>query len=191
MVSSMRRIETPAGDPAWWVTRHAEVKALLGDQRLGKAHPSPSTAGWYSKEDVAGRPIGGSDTEYGEHAWWRRAMNKVFSPQNLERMRPTVARVAAGCADRLADQAGPVDLNLAYSTPLTSEVMCVLLGVPGEDVALFRQWTEEGAQATDISRSMAGIRQMLSYVERLVRSRRNTGDQTARNGRVVATPPDG
>ncbi|MDT7703912.1 MAG: hypothetical protein QOJ30_6237, partial [Pseudonocardiales bacterium] len=35
---------TPAGDPAWLVTRFAEVRDLLGDKRFGRSHPDPERA---------------------------------------------------------------------------------------------------------------------------------------------------
>jgi cytochrome P450 len=35
-------VTTPAGDPAWLVTRFAEVRDLLGDKRFGRSHPIPS-----------------------------------------------------------------------------------------------------------------------------------------------------
>lgn len=38
------RVQTPAGDEAWLVTRYAEVKELLADQRLGRSHPNPRHA---------------------------------------------------------------------------------------------------------------------------------------------------
>ena len=172
MVRPIERIMTPAGDPAWHVTRHAEGKALLGDQRLGRAHPAPATAGRYSLEDIAGRPAGGSEVEYSEHAWWRRAMNKVFSPAGLERWTPEVEKIAGEVAARLALMTAPADLSDAYSTPLTSQVMCAVLGVPAGDIERFRAWTEEGAQATDLERSLGGIRLLMAYARDLVAQRR-------------------
>lgn len=167
----IERIHTPAGDPAWHVTGYGEVRTLLADQRLGRAHPDPARAGRYSATDIAGRPAGGSETEYTEHAWWRKAMNKVFSPAALERLAPAVR----GIADRaLADLRGrplPADLGTDYTTPLTSQVMCALLGVPTSDVAKFKDWTEQGAEATDVQRSLGGIQRLMAYADALVRQR--------------------
>ncbi|MGH3365953.1 MAG: hypothetical protein ACRDOY_01980, partial [Nocardioidaceae bacterium] len=38
------RVRTPAGDEAWLVTRHAEVKQLFTDRRIGRTHPDPERA---------------------------------------------------------------------------------------------------------------------------------------------------
>jgi cytochrome P450 len=171
MGRSIQRIETPSGDPAWHVVRYAEVKALLADQRLGRGHPDPAHAGRYSS-DIAGRPASASKSEHAEHAWWRKAMNKVFSPAGLERMTPTVRSLASRVADDLASKPPPADLNDAYSTPLASQVMCALLGVPTDDIARFRGWTEEGAQVTDLDRSMSGMKLLMAYAANLVSRRR-------------------
>jgi pentalenolactone synthase len=169
---SVELIETPAGDPAWWVGGHAEVKALLGDQRLGKAHPEPAVAARYSDVDLAGRPIGGSDTEYAEHTEWRRSMSRVFSPENLGRLTPVIRDIAQELAGELTRRNRPADLGDNYSTPLSSRVICILLGVPEGDVERFREWTFEGAQETDMKRAMAGIRHLMGYVGELIEERR-------------------
>ena len=41
---TIHRVRTEVGDPAWLVTRHPEVRRLLDDDRLGRAHPEPETA---------------------------------------------------------------------------------------------------------------------------------------------------
>src|SRR2546429_7458007 len=38
------RVRTLVGDEAWMVTRHAEVKQLYADARLGRSHPDPEHA---------------------------------------------------------------------------------------------------------------------------------------------------
>ncbi len=200
MGRTVERIETPAGDPAWHVTGYAEVKALLVDQRVGRGHPDPARAARYSADQLAGRPAGVSASEYAEHALWRRAMNSVFSPAGLEQMLPTIRRVAAEVAAALVSadagpDAGPVDLNEHYSMPLTSQVMCALLGVPADDIERFREWSEEGAQATDVQRSMSGMRLLMAYAADLVTRRRATADDdivsvlvaAAREGEKVRT----
>src|ERR1017187_1725197 len=177
MARSVEQIKPPAGDPAWPVRGYAEVRSLLADQRVGRGHPDPARAARYSDVDLAGRPASGSESEYTDHGQWRKAMNKVFSPQNLEQLTPTVMSIAERLAKDLAGRQPPADLNEAFSTPLTSEVMCALLGVPTDDIALFRHWTAEGAQNSDMERSMRGIRGLMSYVTNLVsRHRTAPGD---------------
>src|ERR1017187_1654791 len=190
MARSVEQIKTPAGDPAWQVRGYAEVRSLLADQRVGRGHPDPARAARYSDVDLAGRPASGSESEYTDHGQWRKAMNKVFSPQNLEQLTPTVMSIAERLAKDLAGRQPPADLNEAFSTPLTSEVMCALLGVPTDDIALFRHWTAEGAQNSDMERSMRGIRGLMSYVTNLV-SRYRTGPGDNPVSMLVRADQDG
>src|SRR5215510_8686217 len=64
MTATISRILTPAKSEAWHVVGHPEARALLADERIGLSHPDPSNAAWYTNDDVAGRPQGGSDREY-------------------------------------------------------------------------------------------------------------------------------
>src|SRR5579875_2933831 len=108
MGRSIERITTPAGDPAWRVCGYADVKALLADQRVGRGHPDPARAPRYSKVDLSGRPAGGSESEYPDHARWRRAMNQVFSTASFERLTPAIRDIADRAARRLAAMRPPV-----------------------------------------------------------------------------------
>ena len=50
-------VRTPAGDPAWLVTRYEEVRALFGDSRLGRSHPNPAEAATVSRRRHPQRPL--------------------------------------------------------------------------------------------------------------------------------------
>src|SRR5260370_39208530 len=41
------RVQTPAGEEAWRAPRHAEIRKLLLDPRLGRSHPDPGNAPKY------------------------------------------------------------------------------------------------------------------------------------------------
>lgn len=154
------------------MTGHPEAKALLIDERIGMSHPDPATAGWYTLDDVSGRPRGGSETEYLEHGEWRRAMNKVFSPGKLAQAAARTDDVAEELISRLADADGPVDINAEYSLPLCSAVILHLLDIPDVHLNVFQEWTEDGATTGDVGRSLKGMQALLSFASRLVRERR-------------------
>lgn len=61
------RIRTMVGDVAWLVTRYADVKALLADDRLGRSHPDPSRAARASDAVLLGGPMGDYRTEKSGH----------------------------------------------------------------------------------------------------------------------------
>src|SRR6266700_1283094 len=165
-------MRTPAGDAGWRVTGHAEVRRLLTDPRLGRSHPEPDAAAWYSRTDLSGRPTGNSAAEHEEHARWRRVVTRVFPPRRLERLRPRIEGLAGDLLDRLSAEGPEADFHAAISAVLPTLVICELLGVPLSDAGRFRRWTEEGAINTDIARSAKGMAELLLYVQELIRRRR-------------------
>lgn len=177
MTAAVTRIVTPAQAPAWHVVGHAEAKSLLADERIGMSHPEPAKAAWYATDDVSGRPRGGSETEYLEHAEWRRAMTKVFSPAKLAAAAASTRDFAEKILAGLQDRPQPVDLNAEYSIPLCSQIIFQVLDVPDSELATVQGWTDLGATTGDVDRSLMGMKALLAFATRLVRERRS-GDGT-------------
>ena len=99
----------PEGFTAWLVTRYADVRAALADQRLCKdwrklaAHYAASAAG-----DPAGEPTEASpenmlsvhmlNMDPPDHERLRRLVTKAFTARRVEGLRPRVAEIAARCS---------------------------------------------------------------------------------------------
>ncbi|MBV8933769.1 MAG: cytochrome P450, partial [Kutzneria sp.] len=62
------RVRTAAGDEAWLVTRHDEVKALFADPRLGQSHPEPERAAKVSNSVLIGGARDNYETEDADNA---------------------------------------------------------------------------------------------------------------------------
>jgi hypothetical protein len=77
-------VRPPAGEVAWLVTRYADVKALLSDERLGRSHPDPARAARISGSALLGGPTGDYATEQADHARMRRALTPGFSGKRME-----------------------------------------------------------------------------------------------------------
>ena len=170
--TSVRRVTTPAGDPAWLVTEYAEVKALLSDPRLGRSHPEPERAARYSEAAIFGGPIGSPSGERNEHALLRRLLTPSFSARRLASLRPRVQELLDGLLDTMGRETPPVDFHAAVSFPLPALVICELLGVPYEDRERFRRWSDDAGDMTDGARSRAGLAQLQEYMRELVERKR-------------------
>ncbi|WP_422768937.1 cytochrome P450 [Plantactinospora sp. WMMC1484] len=196
MTAAVTRMLTPAQAPAWHVVGHAEAKSLLADERIGMSHPDPAKAAWYATDDVSGRPRGGSETEYLEHAEWRRAMTKVFSPAKLAAAAASTAGFADDILAGLRHRPQPVDLNAEYAIPLCSRIIFQVLDVPDSELQTVQGWTDQGATTGDVDRSLLGMKALLSFATRLVRERRD-GDgadavsELIRAGRAGGSGGDG
>jgi len=105
------RVQTPVGDPAWLVTRYADVKALLADRRFGRSHPDPERAPRITNSLVlvrADAPARGRG---------RRARPDAPRPHPLLHgqadgtLRPAVQAIVDREVDRVAAMPQPVDLQ--------------------------------------------------------------------------------
>src|ERR1051326_8215832 len=123
MTATISRILTPAQSEAWHVVGHEAGRTRRAVALLARSHPAPATAACSTKDDVAGRPHGGSDTEHADHRIWRRTMALVFSNARLT----AGAADAGGIADELlADvvvREQPVDLIRAFAIPYCSRII--------------------------------------------------------------------
>jgi pentalenolactone synthase len=175
--TAIRRVTTPAGDPAWLVTGYDDVKALLSDPRLGRSHADPEHAARVSQSAIFGGPMGHPSTEAAEHARTRRLLAPAFSARRMARLRPRVTAIIADLLEAMANQTRPVDFHEAVSFPLPALVICELLGVPYADREDFRRWSDDAAHLTDAARSQAGLMQLWQYMRALVdRKQTEPGD---------------
>ncbi|MFC5066014.1 cytochrome P450 [Actinomycetospora atypica] len=163
-------VTTPAGDPAWLVTRYDEVRDLLGDKRLGRSHPHPEQAARITHAAVQEGPTGNYETEEADHTRMRRLLTPAFSAKRMRQMGEDVQALVDGYVDdliasRSAD--GSADLHETLAVPLPVAVICRLLGVPHDDSSYFRDLSDrmatygEGTDAedarTEFGRYMAGL----------------------------------
>lgn len=165
-------VTTPAGDPAWLVTRFAEVRELLGDKRFGRSHPEPEKASRISTAAVQDGPTGTYENEAEEHGRMRRLLTPAFSAKRMRTLSGHVQELVDGYVDAMVaehDAAGrgaTVDLHTHLAFPLPVAVICSLLGVPESDGEYFRALSDrmatfsgEDAHAAreEFGRYMAGL----------------------------------
>lgn len=183
---SVHRVRTAVGDAAWLVTGYTQVRQLLDDDRLGRAHPDPETAARTGESALFGGPLGNFATEHADHARMRSLLQPHFSPRHLRTLRPRVDALTVRLLDELTAQGSPADLHAAVAVPLPILVICELLGVPYEDRDQFRAWTADAANTRDRARSERGLAALFGYGQQLVaRKRQQPGDDVI--SRLCAT----
>ncbi|HEY1178528.1 MAG TPA: cytochrome P450 [Phytomonospora sp.] len=166
--SPVARLVAPGMPPMWAVTRHAEAKAMLADERFEILSHS------YMRPDVPEhcrrymRTM--SETNGAEHRRLRRLVASPFTPRNTELVRPHMAAIVDTLVDALP--AGePFDLLAAFARPLPTEAISELVGVPAADRPRWRAWgaavvAGHGPEFT------AAIPEILAAAEALVAARR-------------------
>ena len=183
---AVHRVRTAVGDEAWLVSGHQEVRRLLDDDRLGRAHPEPETAARTGESALFGGPLGDFATEDVDHQRMRALLQPHFTPMHMRALRPRVEALTARLLNELIEHGSPADLHTAVALPLPILVICELLGVPYEDREQFRAGTNDAANTRDRPRSEHGLGQLFAYGQRLVAAkRREPGDDVI--SRLCAT----
>ncbi|MGD9750207.1 MAG: cytochrome P450 [Acidimicrobiia bacterium] len=147
-------------DPAWMITRHAEVKAVSADSSHF-VNSGPQLR--YASQDYNRRARTARERKAELHGWDADAADDMiyldapdhtklrlltarsFTPARCRAMAATLERHATAIVadfERALDQRGTVDLvgELAVKLPLAT--ICSLLGLPDGDWADIHRWTD-------------------------------------------------
>jgi len=175
------QVRTVAGDEAWLVTRHTEVRALLGDERLGRTLPDPGRASRISQSVLLGAAAEASEGPEDAHQQMRRLLSPAFAPHRMKMLRGRVAELVESALDTMVAAVGGssggsgrrgVDLHEHLSVPVPVAVICELLGVPFADHSRFRAYSAAIADLTDREKSAAAMGELHAYVKDLIPAKR-------------------
>jgi cytochrome P450 len=207
-----------AGDPVHWspilrgwvLTRYADVRAALFDPKLSADRITPFAASLppARREQLSGlERLLSRWTVFVDppaHTRLRGLINKAFTPRAIASLRGMIRETV----DRLIDDftagiapggEGKVDLIAAFSYPLPALVIARILGVPDEDIRLFKDWSDDlaafvgSAQATPdkYDRAARGAAEMDAYFRAIVRRRRSMTHQADVIGALIAAEEAG
>jgi cytochrome P450 len=171
------RVRTPAGDPAWLVTRYQEARTLFADPRFGRSHPAPEEASVVSDAAVISGPSGDYDTEQQSHTRMRKLLVPAFSAKRMRALGDHVQELVTACLDAM--QAAhdlspdePVDLHEHLSFPLPVLVICELLGVPYADREYFHGLSDRVGQLGAGDDARNAMEEFKAYMSRLAELKR-------------------
>ncbi|MFE9427233.1 cytochrome P450 [Kitasatospora sp. NPDC006697] len=188
----------PGGVPAWAVTRHAEAKALLTDQRLVKdaRHWGAFQRGEVPKSwPLIGLAVPGPSmvtTDGEEHRRLRALVAQAFTPRRVELMRPRIELITGQLLDGLAAGGPEVDLKSAFAFPLPMSVIGSLLGLDPADHGRVRELYERFfSSVPDPAGIQATIAELNALVDGLVRQRRAEPGEDLASALLAADLPDG
>ena len=128
------------GDPAYLVSKHEDLKTVLGDRRFSRAAMCADDAP--RCQAVQPHPDTILNMDPPRHTPLRKLAVEGFTPKRVEEMRPRIEEITHELLDDMAAMTPPVDLVAAFSLPLPLRVICENLGIPYEDHEKFLEWVD-------------------------------------------------
>ena len=133
---------------AWLVTRYADVVAGLHDPRLSSQRSHTLTAALPSE-------VQGEFAKFNEifskwmlfldpphHSRLRKLLNKEFTPNMIQRLRPRIQHVVNTLLDHALAKSD-MEFMTEFANPLPVRVIAEMLGIPGEDQRDFQIWSDD------------------------------------------------
>ncbi|MFF7230400.1 cytochrome P450 [Streptomyces sioyaensis] len=165
------KVQMAYGEPAWLVTRYAEARFVLGDQRfsraLGAVHDEP-------RQSEGRRDSGILGMDPPDHTRLRTLVAKAFTVRQVEKLRPQVRQLTQELLDELEAAGPPADLVDRYALPIPVAVICRMLGVPAEDRSRFRVWSDAALSTSSLTAAEfdANLEELRAYMGQLIEEHR-------------------
>lgn len=174
------RAEVPDGTPCWLVTGHQEVRAVLADARFSADARTPG----FPFLSPGQRQLATAQPSFirmddPEHSRLRRMVAKDFLTRRVQELRPAITDVVEAAVEAMTiGGRRRADLVADFALPVPSLVICLMLGVPYEDHALFQSLSRTLLDnTTDPGRAAEAHRELMGYLAGLAeRKRREPGD---------------
>ncbi|MFF5264655.1 cytochrome P450 [Actinomadura viridis] len=132
----------------WVVTRYADVLQVTRDTKT-----------FSSRESLNFKPVPAElrprlphgfpqaypsliNTDPPEHARIRKIANRTLTPRYVEKMLPSIERIANRLIDAFVDD-GRADIVSRFAVPLPVTIIADFLGVPASDQDTFQRWSDD------------------------------------------------
>jgi cytochrome P450 len=175
------------------VFRHADVQAILRD---AEAFSNVFQLAELAPELAEARPPSMLGTDPPEHTRLRSLVGKAFTPRIVQRLEGRMAEITESLLDEALGKR-EVDLVEALTYPLPVTVIAEIIGIPAEDRAQFKAWSDQavanlgvafmsGIDRERIRRQLALFEEMRSYLVPLAERRRQRPREDLLTGLVRA-----
>jgi cytochrome P450 len=188
-----RVLQTPLG--AVMVHRYDDVREVHGDHEHYSMGALAGAVGGRAGGEGGGGFLAQTmlTTDPPDHERLRRGVNRAFTPRSIvqieERVRDITRRLLASKTD-----GATFDIVADYAAPLPTVVIAELLGVPPEDAAQFRLWSDsitggEGSMMAMGGSGNAAVAMRRYLLDQIARRQDNPTDDLI--GRMVEANRDG
>jgi cytochrome P450 len=188
----------------WVLTRYADVKGCMTDERYSADRISPFRNN-LSEGERARIPDLLRDLGYWMvfndpplHTRLRGLANQAFTSRAVERLKPRVTELVDDLVDRFIE-AGETDLIVDFAFPLPVMVIAHMMGVPLDDTEQFKRWSDDlatfvgSAQMTPDkrARAQAAVLALEGLFGELFQARRKAPGEDLISGLIAASDEEG
>ncbi|MPZ97716.1 MAG: cytochrome P450 [Dehalococcoidia bacterium] len=160
----------------WVISRHEDIDAILRDhKRFSNDNRNASDLQFEGSDAIDQRSMLGLDPP--DHTRLRSLVNQAFTPRAIEAWRPRIEETVDELLDAIGD-ARRFDAIEALAVPLPIVVISDLLGIPREDRARFKAWSDRVARTleptitpTELAEAMEARDELRAYLDVIVRER--------------------
>ncbi|MFI9100504.1 cytochrome P450 [Streptomyces fildesensis] len=181
-------VATPNGLRTWLVTRYEDARALLADPRLSKDMRKgqeliprnfidEEKRQEFLKEAGSRRQFAHElsehmlDSDQPDHTRLRRLVGRAFTTRRVEALTPRIVELVDELLDAIALE-DRTDLMDALAFPVPFTVICWLLGVPPDDRAEFRRWSNLLVSGVGTDEVRDASVAMVDYLRALIAEKR-------------------
>jgi cytochrome P450 len=136
----------------WVFTRYDDVARALRDPRWRRTPPDGSNVGWGSGLPAISSVMSSLFLmmDPPDHTRLRGLVNRAFTPAAVAAMEARIREIVGERLDTIADRPA-FDLIADFAFPLPATVIAEMLGVPTEDIARFKRWSDSFAVLLDFA----------------------------------------
>jgi cytochrome P450 len=152
---------------AWGLLKYHDVYTALRDHET-----------FSSESPVAGQfgpPLVLIQDDPPRHTRFRRIVNKAFTLKRVEALEPWITKIADELLEHIDNQ--ETDMVEAFTVPLPMRVIARLMGIPEEDYATFKRWSDAFLSTVGADRNdrMQNVQDMVAYFGQMAVARRTQG----------------
>ncbi|MEZ4592034.1 MAG: cytochrome P450 [Chloroflexota bacterium] len=165
---------SPGGGTIWYMTRFAEVTAVLKDNDhfvKDIRHTLPPEAK-PPRKSAMHRLINENMlfADPPDHTRLRALVNQAFTPRRVEQLAPRIQHITDELLDAIA-AAGQADLIADFALPMPVRIIAELLGIPAEDQAQVADWSQAiispGSRDLNYSARKRKVRAFVAYLQEM------------------------
>jgi cytochrome P450 len=184
----------------WVLTRYADVDAAFRDPTKFSSDERKQLGFEKNRQRAIEKGIiDETDTETfsmlridpPDHTRLRSLVSRAFTPRTVESLRPRIEHVVEQRLDAVADQGG-MDVIASLAAPLPVIIIAEMLGIPAEDHAKFKHWSDEAIIGMGVStdddnrRARRAQRELRAYFEGVAAERRRNPREDLLSAMIAA-----